>query len=263
MTTAQTALDIRNLTVSVGEKRILNGVSVAVRKGEVHAVMGPNGSGKSTLTLAAMGHPGYAVGVGSTIRVAGKNVTGMPAEDRARAGLFLAFQAPMAIPGVTVMNLLRAAFQARNPSDEKPRGRAPSATIGGMAVSDFMKRVRSTAASLAIDPTLLSRGVNDGFSGGERKKIELLQAMVLAPKAAMFDEIDTGLDVDALKVVARGIRSLADAGCGVIVVTHYQRILKYLSPDAVHVLVKGAIAEDGGPELAKRIEEEGYRNYTV
>lgn len=244
-------LRVSSLFASVEGKKIINGVSLIVAPGEVHAIMGPNGSGKSTLAYALMGHPSYQIpNPKSQIQINGKNVINLSTEKRAKAGLFLALQSPIAIPGVTVTNLLRSA----------------SAEIHGkktIPLQEFTRKLRVAAFALHIEESFLKRGIHDGFSGGEKKKIEMLQALVLEPKYAIFDEIDTGLDVDALKIVASGIDLLAKAGTGVIVITHYQRILSHVTPDVVHVMVKGKIVAKGGAPLAKQIEEKGYAGFEV
>ena len=263
-------LTIRNLRASVEGKEILRDVSLTVRSGEVHAVMGPNGSGKSTLAYALMGHPSYEVkSLKSKVKINQKNIIDLPAEQRAKAGLFLAFQSPIAVPGVTATNLLRSAYQELHPAGKpaKKESRIQSPLLAGrwkgsgMSLGDFSALVKENAKQLGIEESFLSRGIHDGFSGGEKKKMEMLQALTLAPKFAIFDEIDTGLDIDALKVVARGIGLLASGGSGVIIITHYQRILKYLKPDVVHILVKGKIFKTGKASLAKEIEETGYGKY--
>jgi Fe-S cluster assembly ATP-binding protein len=243
------ALRVTSLVVSVEGKKILQGVSLTVRPGEVHAVMGPNGSGKSTLANALMGHPAYAIAKGSRVAINGKRLESALPELRARAGLFLAFQSPIAIPGVTVVNLLRTATMEIHGKKN-------------ISHPEFMKAIRIHASVLQIDEAFLKRGIHEGFSGGEKKKIEMLQALMLAPKYAIFDEVDTGLDVDALKLVARGIGMLAEARTGVIVITHYQRILSHIKPDVVHVMVKGKIVATGGAPLAKQIEDKGYNTFT-
>ena len=252
-------LTISNLHVSIDSKKILQGVSLKVKSGEVHAVMGPNGSGKSTLAYAFLGHPAYTSR--GKIVLNNKDISHLSTEDRAKAGLFLALQSPIAIPGVTVTNLLRAALgDNKNPSHNPILARR---FVGSLPVEEFMKAVKEYAKQLHIDESFLSRGIHDGFSGGEKKKIEMLQALVLKPKFAIFDEIDTGLDVDALRIVARGIGMLSQKGTGIIIITHYQRILKYLKPDVVHILVSGKIVKTGNAELAKKIEDNGYTQFSV
>src|SRR3972149_1833406 len=264
-------LIIFNLRVSVMDKEILKGISLSVGSGEVHAVMGPNGSGKSTLAMALMGHPSYKVlSSKNKIQINGKNIVDLPTEERAKKGLFLAFQAPTAIPGVSVVNLLRSAYQeiysANGQSGQKTDrlhnpllSRRWQAT--GLTLTEFTQQLKQYARLLHLSKDFLSRGIHDGFSGGEKKKVEMLQALALRPKFAVFDEIDTGLDVDALKTVASGIGWLKKQGTGVIVITHYQRILRYVKPDFVHVLVAGKIVDTGGAALAKKIEEQGYQRY--
>ena len=263
---------ISNLEVSVGGKRILKGIHLRIRTGEVHAVMGPNGSGKSTLAYALMGHPAYKcqmLNAKCQMKIGKKDLMSMSTQERAKAGLFLALQSPIAIPGVHVMNLLRTAHQElhREKSNDTPKKfRMHNPVFGkigrtGADLVAFHTMVKEYARMLRIDDTFLSRGIHDGFSGGEKKKMEMLQALVLSPKFAIFDEIDTGLDVDALRIVAGGIGKLAKNGTGVIIITHYQRILKYLQPDVVHVLVDGKIVKTGKASLAKDIEEHGYKSY--
>jgi Fe-S cluster assembly ATP-binding protein len=262
-------LHIEHLRASVENKEILRDITLTISSGEVHAVMGPNGSGKSTLAYAVMGHPAYQI-IGNTSRVSvnGKNILKVPTEDRAKAGLFLAFQSPIAVPGVSVVNLLRTAYQELHAAvPMKARENIQNPLLArrwqgaDMTLAEFMAKVNADAKALRIDEAFLTRGIHDGFSGGEKKKIEMLQALILSPKFAIFDEIDTGLDVDALKVVARGINILSSRGTGVIIITHYQRILKYLKPDVVHILVQGKIVKTGIASLAKEIEEEGYQKY--
>ncbi len=264
-------LEIHNLQASIGEKEILRGITCSVRGGEVHAVMGPNGSGKSTLAYVLMGHPSYLsenIKNKSHITLNGKNLIDLPTEERAKAGLFLALQSPIAVPGVTVMNLLRTAYQEIYGKTEEKKDTDASPSLlrrwqgGGITILEFTKLLKAYAKELRIDESFLGRSIHDGFSGGEKKKIEMLQALVLSPKFAIFDEIDTGLDVDALKVVARGIEILSKKGTGVIIITHYQRILKYTKPDVVHILVGGKIVKTGKASLAKEIEEKGYSVYT-
>ena len=244
-------LEIRDLHVTVetdeGTTPILNGVDLTVRTGETHAIMGPNGSGKSTLAYTIAGHPKYTVTQG-TITLDGEDVLAMSVDERARAGLFLAMQYPVEIPGVTVTNFLRT---AKNAID----GEAP-------AIRAWTKDVKAAMKDLRMDPKFASRNVNEGFSGGEKKRHEILQLELLKPAIAVLDETDSGLDVDALKIVSEGVnRAKAATDLGVLLITHYTRILRYIKPDFVHVLVKGRVAEEGGPELAERLENEGYDRY--
>ena len=244
-------LEIKNLHVSViteqGTKEILKGVDLVIRSGETHAIMGPNGSGKSTLAYSIAGHPKYEVTEGE-ILLDGEDVLEMSVDERARAGMFLAMQYPVEIPGVSVSNFLRTAKTAID-------GEAP-------ALRPWIKEVREAMDSLKMDSTFTERNVNEGFSGGEKKRHEILQMELLKPKFAVLDETDSGLDVDALKVVSEGVNRVKDStGMGVLLITHYTRILKYIKPDFVHVFVAGKIAEQGGPELAERLEAEGYDRY--
>ncbi len=244
-------LEIRDLHVTVetdeGTTPILNGVDLTVRTGETHAIMGPNGSGKSTLAYTIAGHPKYTVTQG-TITLDGEDVLTMSVDERARAGLFLAMQYPVEIPGVTVTNFLRTAKTAID-------GEAP-------AIRAWTKDVKAAMKDLRMDPKFASRNVNEGFSGGEKKRHEILQLELLKPAIAVLDETDSGLDVDALKIVSEGVnRAKAATDLGVLLITHYTRILRYIKPDFVHVLVKGRVAEEGGPELAERLENEGYDRY--
>ncbi len=261
-------LRVCNLSVSIGEKPVLYAVSFALRKGEILAVMGPNGSGKSTLVYALMGHPNYTINdQTSNITLNARDITRLSTEERAKAGLFMSLQSPVAIPGVTVMNILRTAYQEKQAKAR--RGNSPLHNPGlaqrwnakDLTLAQFTSLVKNHANRLHIDESLLSRGIHDGFSGGEKKKIEMLTALVLKPSVAMFDEIDTGLDVDALKVVAYGIETLAKSGTGVIIITHYQRILKYVRPSRVHVLANGRIVKTGRAQLAREIEEQGYTTF--
>ncbi|HET6825765.1 MAG TPA: Fe-S cluster assembly ATPase SufC [Amnibacterium sp.] len=244
-------LTIADLHVSVetdqGTKQILRGVDLTINEGETHAVMGPNGSGKSTLAYTIAGHPKYHVESGS-ITLDGEDVLAMTVDQRARAGLFLAMQYPVEIPGVTVSNFLRTAKTAID-------GEAP-------AIRGWVKDVRESMAALRIDQVFAERNVNEGFSGGEKKRHEILQLELLKPRFAVLDETDSGLDVDALKIVSEGVnRAKANTGLGVLLITHYTRILRYITPDFVHVFVAGRVAEEGGPELAERLEDEGYDRY--
>ncbi|GMM96755.1 Fe-S cluster assembly ATPase SufC [Microbacterium sp. MTN4-26] len=246
-----TVLEIRDLHVTVetekGATPILNGVTLTIRTGETHAIMGPNGSGKSTLAYTIAGHPKYTV-AGGSITLDGEDVLEMSVDERARAGLFLAMQYPVEIPGVTVTNFLRTAKTAID-------GEAP-------AIRSWTKDVRESMTNLRMDPTFAQRNVNEGFSGGEKKRHEILQLELLRPKLAVLDETDSGLDVDALKIVSEGVnRAKEQTDLGVLLITHYTRILRYIRPDHVHVMVKGRIVEEGGPELADRLEDEGYDRF--
>ncbi|RDV44685.1 Fe-S cluster assembly ATPase SufC [Leifsonia sp. ku-ls] len=244
-------LEIRDLHVTVetdqGTKPILNGVDLTINEGEIHAIMGPNGSGKSTLAYTIAGHPKYTV-TGGSITLDGEDVLAMSVDERARAGLFLAMQYPVEIPGVTNTNFLRTAKTAID-------GQAPS-------IRTWVKDVRESMNALRMDSSFAERNVNEGFSGGEKKRNEILQLELLKPKFAVLDETDSGLDVDALKIVSEGVnRAKANTGLGILLITHYTRILRYIKPDFVHVFVAGKVAEQGGPELAERLEEEGYDRY--
>ncbi|MEZ0071169.1 Fe-S cluster assembly ATPase SufC [Planotetraspora sp. GP83] len=240
-------LQIRDLHVAVGDKEILRGVNLTVRSGETHAIMGPNGSGKSTLAYAIAGHPKYTITSGSVL-LDGADLLDMSVDERARAGLFLAMQYPVEVPGVTVSNFLRSAITA-------VRGEAPK-------LRDFAKDLKSGMDALSIDSAFAQRNTNEGFSGGEKKRHEILQLELLKPKIAILDETDSGLDVDALRVVSEGINRFRSTGdTGVLLITHYTRILRYVKPDFVHVFAGGRIVEEGGPELAEKLEAEGYESY--
>jgi Fe-S cluster assembly ATP-binding protein len=244
-------LEIKNLHVSVeteaGSKEILRGVDLVIRSGETHAIIGPNGSGKSTLAYSIAGHPKYEVTEGK-ILLDGENVLEMSPDERARAGLFLAMQYPVEIPGISVSNFLRTAKTAID-------GEAP-------ALRPWIKEVKEAMTNLRMDAAFSERNVNEGFSGGEKKRHEILQLELLKPSFAVLDETDSGLDVDALKIVSEGVnRAQAANDMGVLLITHYTRILKYIKPDFVHVFVAGKVAEEGGPELAERLEAEGYDRY--
>jgi len=232
-----------NLHVSVEGKEILRGVDLVVNRGEVHALMGPNGSGKSTLANAIMGHPRYQVTKGSIV-FRGEQVAGLLPDERARRGLFLAFQYPIGVPGVVMGNFLRAALKARRGED--------------VPVREFRKLLDETLDLLKMDPAFVRRYVNEGFSGGEKKRAEVLQMALLRPELAVLDETDSGLDIDALRTVAEGINALRGPELGVLLITHYQRILNYIQPDVVHVLYAGRIVKTGGPELAHELERQGY-----
>lgn len=240
-------LEVKNLHVDVADRKILQGFDLKVNAGEVHAIMGPNGSGKSTLSYVLAGRDGYAVADGS-VKFDGEDLLAMPPEERAAKGLFLAFQYPIEIPGVTTMTFLRTAVNAVR----KQRGEAELST------PDFLRLVRDKAKDLNIDQEMLKRAVNVGFSGGEKKRNEILQMALLEPKLCVLDETDSGLDIDALKVVADGVNALRSPKRAMIVITHYQRLLDHIVPDVVHIMAKGKIVRTGGPDLAKKLEEQGY-----
>ena len=240
-------LEIRNLTVNVEDQEILKGVSLSVGKGEVHAIMGPNGSGKSTLAQVIAGRDAYEV-TGGSIAYQGKDLLELAPEERAREGIFLAFQYPVEIPGVTNLYFLRAALNEMR----KQRGEDE------LDAMDFLGLAKEKMAALGMDDTMVSRSVNVGFSGGEKKRNEIFQMSVLEPKLAILDETDSGLDIDALKTVAAGVNALRDPERAIIVVTHYQRLLNYVVPDFVHVLAGGRVVKSGGKELALQLEEQGY-----
>jgi Fe-S cluster assembly ATP-binding protein len=242
-------ISIRNLHVNVNGKEILKGVNLDVKQGEVHALMGPNGTGKSTLAYTLMGHPGYEVTEGEAI-FKGQNVLELEPDQRSHLGIFLAFQYPIAIPGVTVANFLRSAINARrkaaNPQDK------------GIPIPEFRKLLKEKMDLLQMDHTFAGRYLNEGFSGGEKKRAEVLQMASLQPEIAIMDETDSGLDIDALRIVSEGVNALRNPELGVLVITHYQRILNYIKPEFVHIMLDGRIVESGGPELALRLEEHGY-----
>jgi Fe-S cluster assembly ATP-binding protein len=247
-------LELKNLHVALEDgTEIVKGVDLAVDTNEVHAIMGPNGSGKSTLAYALMGHPAYEITEGE-ISLDGEDATELGADERAQRGLFLAFQYPHAIPGVTVTSFLRSAInairKARNGGVDDP-----------IPIGEFRKELLGQMDRLKVSRELAQRYLNDGFSGGEKKRVEILQMAVLKPRIAVLDETDSGLDIDALKVVARGVRELVGPQMGALVITHYQRILNYIKPDFVHVFVDGRIVEEGGPELAHKLEAEGYEAF--
>lgn len=253
-------LVIKNLTVHLGEKEILNNISLTVASGKVYALMGPNGSGKSTLAQVIMGNPNYVVSnQSSVIRIGRKNILNMSPEIRAREGIFLAFQNPIAVPGVSVGNLLKTSYQSIHGMKKKSDGKSTQNPV--LSVWEFNSFLVERAKRLGIPQEFLGRGLNDAFSGGEKKKLEMLQALILQPKIVIFDEIDTGLDVDALKIVAGGIMELKKGGSGVLIITHYQRILTYAKPDYVHILVNGSIVASDGYQLAQDIEKNGYKKF--
>ena len=249
-------LVIRDLHVAVEGKEILKGLSLEVAKGQIHALMGPNGSGKSTFANTLMGHPKYQVTSGD-ILFKGQSVLELEADERSRAGLFMAYQYPVAIPGVTVANFLRTALNTRlAPADTNGAGAMPHKR--GIAPKEFRALLRDKMALLKMDESFAGRYLNDGFSGGEKKRAEILQMAVLKPEIAIMDETDSGLDIDALRIVADGVNALAGPGMGVLLITHYNRILNYIKPDRVHVMVDGRIQVSGGPELALKLESQGY-----
>ena len=238
-------LEIKGLQVEVEGKEILKGLDLTVSKGETHALMGPNGSGKSTLAYAIMGHPSYAI-TGGQVLLKGTDITELSPDERAQLGLFLAMQYPTEIPGVSLTNFLRTAINATSPQD--------------VPVRQFMASLREHMAALDMDEKFLSRNVNEGFSGGEKKRFEILQMAMLSPEIAVLDETDSGLDVDALKVVSEGVNRLRGPDLGVLIITHYTRILRYITPDHVHVMFEGRIVQSGGAELAAELEDKGYEH---
>ena len=240
MTQINERLKIKDLRVEVGGKEIIKGISLEIKAGEIHALMGPNGSGKSTLANALAGHPDYSTG--GRVLLGRKEITALSPEKRFRAGLFLAFQYPVGVEGVSLFNLIKTAKK-------------------GTAAKDVLASLKDSLPKVGLEEGFLKRPVNLDFSGGEKKRSEVLQALAFNPKFAVFDEIDSGLDIDALKTVAANIRFLSDGGAGVLIITHYQRILKYLDPDYVHVLIDGRIAATGGEELAEKLEKEGYKTF--
>ena len=249
-------LVVKDLHVAVEGKEILKGLSLEVRKGEIHALMGPNGSGKSTLANTLMGHPRYEVTAGD-ILFKGSSILELEADERSRAGLFMAFQYPVAIPGLSVANFLRTALNARlSPPETNGTGAMPAKR--GINPKEFRTLLRDQMARLKMDETFATRYLNDGFSGGEKKRAEILQMALLKPEIAIMDETDSGLDIDALRIVSEGVNALAGPGLGILLITHYQRILNYIKPHFVHVMVDGRISLSGGPELAHELETRGY-----
>lgn len=242
-------LEIKNLHVSIDDKEILKGLDLTVEQGKVHAIMGPNGTGKSTLAYTLMGHPNYIVTEGEVL-FKGENILELEPDERSRAGVFLAFQYPVAIPGVTVANFLRSAINSRR--------RAANPEDKGMPIPEFRKMLKEKMDMLKMDHNFAGRYLNDGFSGGEKKRAEILQMATLKPEIAILDETDSGLDIDALRIVSEGVNALSGPGLGVLVITHYQRLLNYIKPDYVHVMMGGRIVESGGPDLALHLEEHGY-----
>lgn len=240
-------LKIENLHASIGDKEILKGINLTVGKGEVHAIMGPNGSGKSTLSSVLVGHPAYEVTEGS-VTFEGEDILELEPEERAHRGLFLSFQYPVEIPGVSMVNFMRAALNERR----------KAAGLDPLPAAEFLKLMKQKRELVELDNKLASRSVNEGFSGGEKKRNEIFQMAMLEPKLAILDETDSGLDIDALRIVAKGVNELRSPENSTIVITHYQRLLDYIRPDFVHVLYKGRIVRSGGPELALELEERGY-----
>jgi len=242
-------LSIRNLHVGIDGKEILKGVNLTVRQGEVHALMGPNGTGKSTLAYALMGHPNYQVTDGEAW-FKGQNILDLAPDQRSHLGVFLAFQYPVAIPGVSVANFLRTALNAQR--------KAHDPADKGIPIPEFRKLIKERMELLRMDLNFAGRYLNDGFSGGEKKRAEILQMATLRPEIAILDETDSGLDIDALRIVSEGVNALRNPDLGVLVITHYQRILNYIKPDVVHIMMDGRVVESGGPELALHLEEHGY-----
>ncbi len=267
-----TLLSVKHLKVNIDGKEIIKDLNLEINPGEIVAIMGPNGSGKSTLALTLAGYPKYKIsGKNSKINLDGMDITNSTTDERAKRGLFIAFQQPVAIPGVNVTSFLRMAankiyqFQSQQPSSKKlancPTGSWLKTVENGqknIPIAQFLETLKKAAKELSLPEDFLRRFLNDGFSGGEKKKLEALQALVLKPKVAIFDEIDTGLDIDALKIVALAINKLAKEKTGVLVITHYQRILSYLKPNKIHILVKGKIVKTGTKSLAKELEKNGY-----
>ena len=243
-------IEIKNLHVSVGDREILKGLTLTVKDGEVAAIMGPNGTGKSTLSYVIAGREGYEVTQGE-VRLNGENILDLDPHERAARGLFLAFQYPVEIPGVATMQFLKAALNAQRRSRGEPELQTP----------DLMKRVRNAAAKLGVSQEMLRRPLNSGFSGGEKKRMEILQMALLEPSVGILDETDSGLDIDALRVVSEGVNTLRSPQRAFLVITHYQRLLDYIRPDTVHVMAQGRIQRSGGPELALELEKNGYRDY--
>ena len=238
-------LTISDLHVEIAGKEILKGVNLTLKTGEIHAIMGPNGTGKSTLSESIMGNPAYKVTRGS-VKLDGQELLGLPVDERARAGLFLAMQYPAEIPGVTNAEFIRGALNARRPEDDP------------ISVRELLPELYEKMAFLDMKPEMAQRYLNHGFSGGEKKRNEILQMMMIKPKFAILDEIDSGLDIDALKVVSKGVNELRGPAFGTLMITHYQRLLDYVIPDKVHVMMGGRVVAEGGPDLAKRLEKEGY-----
>jgi len=249
---------LRVAPVAAPDHEILQGIDLTVGKGEVHAIMGPNGSGKTTLAYALMGHPAYVI-KGGEVHWKGRDILKLSPDKRARLGLFLAFQYPTAIPGLSVASFIRSALNARLQGIDKDPDIDPTDAVkGGVSMRDFRNKMREKMALLRMDEGFASRYVNDGFSGGEKKRLEMLQMAVIEPEMAILDETDSGLDIDALRIVAEGVNAMLNPNLGVLLITHYQRLLNYITPDVVHVLAQGKIITSGGKDLALRLEDEGY-----
>ena len=250
--------DLRVAPAAHPDNEILQGIDLTIRKGETHAIMGPNGSGKTTLSYALMGHPAYVVTHGEVLWK-GRNLLKLSADKRARLGLFLAFQYPTAIPGLSVASFVRSALNAKLQGIDKDPDVDPTDPLrGGVSMLDFRRRMREKMALLRMEDSFAARYVNEGFSGGEKKRLEMLQMAMLEPEFAILDETDSGLDIDALRIVAEGVNAQLNPNMGVLLITHYQRLLNYITPDYVHVLAAGRIVKSGGKDLALRLEEEGY-----
>ena len=249
---------LRVAPIADPSREILQGIDLTVGKGQVHAIMGPNGSGKTTLAYALMGHPAYTV-TGGEVTFKGRDVLALSPDKRSRLGLFLAFQYPTAIPGLSVASFIRSALNAKLQGVDKTGEIDPTDPVkGGVSMRDFRNRMREKMALLRMDEGFASRYVNEGFSGGEKKRLEMLQMAVIEPEMAILDETDSGLDIDALRIVAEGVNAMLNPNLGVLLITHYQRLLNYIKPDVVHVLAQGQIVKSGGKDLALRLEDEGY-----
>jgi Fe-S cluster assembly ATP-binding protein len=251
------ALRFKNISVTVEGKQVVDNLNLTVKPGQIHALMGPNGSGKSSLSYAVMGHPHYQMSQDSKIQLNGVSLHSKAPDERAHEGLFLAFQYPLAIPGVSVQNALKAAYEAVHCSGCTSHDHCPKLTV-----TQFRTQLQATAQSLGIDQSLLTRSLNDGFSGGEKKRVEMISLLTLKPRYAILDETDSGLDVDSIKLVARAInQAVTQDHVGILIITHYRRILDYVKPDTVSIMVKGNLVKSGGPELVDHIEKSGYKSF--